>query len=74
VVFRCHSYDYGDTGPQVCRLSHHSTATLLLIEEPYLEVPEATTYEMGSCYNVSVECQVPYSILLQLVIIIQNLR
>lgn len=26
--FRCHSYDYGDTGEMVCRLSHHSRATL----------------------------------------------
>jgi PAN domain len=21
--FRCHSYDFGDTGDMVCRLSHH---------------------------------------------------
>lgn len=26
--FRCHSYDYGDTGDMVCRLSHHTRATL----------------------------------------------
>lgn len=26
--FRCHSYDYGDTGDMVCRLSHHARATL----------------------------------------------
>lgn len=26
--YRCHSYDYGDTGDMVCRLSHHSRATL----------------------------------------------
>lgn len=26
--YRCHSYDYGDTGEMVCRLSHHSRATL----------------------------------------------
>jgi len=26
--YRCHSYDYGDTGELVCRLSHHSRATL----------------------------------------------
>ena len=25
----CRSFDYGDTGPKVCRLSHHSTSTLL---------------------------------------------
>ena len=26
--FRCHSYDYNDTGDNVCRLSHHSAGTL----------------------------------------------
>ena len=56
--YRCHSYDYGDTGAQVCRLSHHSTSTLMQIEEPYLEAIGATTYELGACYNVTVECKV----------------
>ncbi len=33
-----------------------------MINEPYLEAAGSTTYEMGACYNVSVECQVsPYS-------------
>lgn len=54
--FRCHSYDYGDTGDMVCRLSHHSRATLSDIQEPYLEVPEASTYELSSCYNVTIDC------------------
>ncbi len=32
-----------------------------MINEPYLEAAGSTTYEMGACYNVSVECQVsPY--------------
>ncbi|KAJ8682131.1 hypothetical protein QAD02_017923 [Eretmocerus hayati] len=53
--FRCHSYDYGDTGDMVCRLSHHSRATLSDIQ-PYLDVPEASTYELNSCYNVSIDC------------------
>lgn len=30
--YRCHSYDYGDTGDMVCRLSHHSRATLTDIQ------------------------------------------
>lgn len=30
--YRCHSYDYGDTGEFVCRLSHHSRATLADIQ------------------------------------------
>ena len=55
--FRCHSYDFGDTGEMVCRLSHHSRATLSEIQDPYLDVPEASTYELTSCYNVSIECR-----------------
>ncbi|XP_037944045.1 uncharacterized protein LOC119676859 [Teleopsis dalmanni] len=54
--YRCHSYDYGDTGDMVCRLSHHNRATLTDIQNPYLDVPEAATYELSSCYNVTVEC------------------
>ncbi|KAH0555220.1 hypothetical protein KQX54_016146 [Cotesia glomerata] len=55
--FRCHSYDYGDTGDMVCRLSHHARATLSDIQEPYLDVPEASTYELSSCYNVTIDCR-----------------
>jgi hypothetical protein len=55
--YRCHSYDYGDTGEMVCRLSHHSRATLADIQDPYLDVPEAATYELSSCYNVTIECR-----------------
>lgn len=55
--YRCRSYDYGDTGEQVCRLSHHSRATLSDIQDPYLDVPEAASYELSSCYNVSIECR-----------------
>ncbi|KAM8707282.1 hypothetical protein ACLKA7_011385 [Drosophila subpalustris] len=54
--YRCHSYDYNDTGDMVCRLSHHSRATLSDVQDPYLEVPEASTYELASCYNVTIEC------------------
>ncbi|XP_030369340.1 uncharacterized protein LOC115620298 [Scaptodrosophila lebanonensis] len=54
--YRCHSYDYNDTGDMVCRLSHHSRATLTDVQDPYLEVPEASTYELASCYNVTIEC------------------
>ncbi|KAG8227680.1 hypothetical protein J437_LFUL006991 [Ladona fulva] len=55
--FRCHTFDFGDTGDRVCRLSHHSIASLLHIEEPYLEVAEATSYQVTSCYNVTIDCQ-----------------
>lgn len=56
-MLRCHSYDYNDTGDMVCRLSHHSRSTLTDVMDPYLEVPEAATYELSSCYNVSIECK-----------------
>ncbi|XP_066251225.1 uncharacterized protein [Euwallacea similis] len=55
--YRCHSYDYGDTGEMVCRLSHHSRSTLSNIQDPYLDVPEAATYELSSCYNVTIDCR-----------------
>ncbi|XP_075148055.1 uncharacterized protein LOC142221994 [Haematobia irritans] len=55
--YRCHSYDYNDTGDMVCRLSHHSRSTLTDVLDPYLDVPEAATYELSSCYNVSIECK-----------------
>ena len=28
------------------------------IEEPYLPAEKATNYELGACYNVTVECKV----------------
>ncbi|KAG7175215.1 putative PAN domain-containing protein 7 [Homarus americanus] len=55
--FRCHSFDFGDTGDRVCRLSHHAAATLTHIEEPYLEIPGSSTYELSSCYNVTIDCR-----------------
>lgn len=55
--FRCHSFDYGDTGEKVCRLSHHSASSLSQIQDPYLEIPEATTHELTSCYNVTIDCR-----------------
>ena len=54
--FRCHSYDFNDTGDNVCRLSHHSAHTLTQIDDPYLAIEEATTHELSACYNVSVDC------------------
>jgi len=54
--FRCHTYDYNDTGNNVCRLSHHSAGTLTQIEEPYLYIEDATTYQLSGCYNVSIDC------------------
>lgn len=55
--YRCHSFDYADTGDNVCRLSHHALATLTNIQEPYLEIAGAATYELSSCYNVTIDCR-----------------
>ncbi|XP_030371075.1 uncharacterized protein LOC115621547 [Scaptodrosophila lebanonensis] len=55
--FRCHSYDFNETGEHVCRLSHHSRATLTDLSEPYLNIEEASTYEQSACYNVSIDCR-----------------
>ncbi|XP_050723631.1 uncharacterized protein LOC127002106 [Eriocheir sinensis] len=55
--FTCYSFDFMSAGDQICRLSHHSSATLAHIQEPYLEISNATTYEMQACYQVSVECR-----------------
>lgn len=41
----------------MCRLSHHAAATLTHIEEPYLEIPGSSTYELSSCYNVTIDCR-----------------
>lgn len=41
----------------MCRLSHHAAATLTHIEEPYLEIPGSATYELSSCYNVTIDCR-----------------
>jgi hypothetical protein len=27
------------------------------MKEPYLEIPRATTYELTSCYNVTIDCR-----------------
>lgn len=55
--YRCYSFDYGDTAERVCRTSHLDQASLLTIKEPYLEVAGAVTYELTSCFNVTVQCK-----------------
>jgi len=55
--YRCHSFDFADTGENVCRLSHHAIATLTNIQEPYLEIAGAATYELSACYNVTIDCR-----------------
>jgi hypothetical protein len=55
--YRCHSYDYGETGEGVCRLSHHTAATLSHVRQPFLEIETATMHQITACYNVSVTCK-----------------
>ena len=62
ITFRCHTYDFGATGPGICRLSHHSSATLRHVEDPYLVARGAHSYEMGACFNVTIECQANYMV------------
>jgi len=56
--FRCHTYDFEG----VCRLSHHSSITVASVEEPYLTMNGSTSYEMGSCYNVVLDCHATHLI------------
>jgi len=55
--FECYSYDFGSASEPICRLSHHSTTTLAHIRNPYLEIENATTYELQACYKVAIECK-----------------
>lgn len=55
--YRCHSYDLGDSSNPVCRLSHLDRNSLQQIQDPYLEIQGALSYELDSCYNVTVLCR-----------------
>jgi len=56
--YRCHSFDYGDTGDRVCRLSHHTSTTLTQIQDPFLVIGDVRgTFELSSCYNVTIDCR-----------------
>ncbi|KAI1289816.1 hypothetical protein HDE_09060 [Halotydeus destructor] len=56
-AYRCFSFDFGDPSTPVCRTSHLDKASLTHIEEPYLQVDDAVTYELTSCYNVTIVCK-----------------
>lgn len=49
--FRCHSYDHGDTGDHVCRLSHHSKATLADIQVSFSMEPLVLNLKLQSLKN-----------------------
>ncbi|RXG54144.1 hypothetical protein Avbf_05420 [Armadillidium vulgare] len=55
--FECNSYDFMSAGTKICRLSHHSSASLSHIQEPYIAVDNTTTYELRGCYQINVECR-----------------
>lgn len=55
--YRCHSYDLGDSSNPVCRTSHLDRNSLQQIQDPYLEIQGAVSYELDSCYNVTVVCK-----------------
>ena len=56
--YRCHSFDYGDTGDRVCRLSHHTSTSLSQIQDPFLVIGDVRgTFELSSCYNVTIDCR-----------------
>jgi len=54
--FSCHSYDWGATGENICRLSHHSSSSIRMMKDAYLSVSGSSSYELGACYNVTVQC------------------
>lgn len=55
--YRCHSYDLGDSSNPVCRTSHLDRNSLQQIQDPYLDIQGAVSYELDSCYNVTVSCK-----------------
>ncbi|XP_050528281.1 uncharacterized protein LOC126898361 [Daktulosphaira vitifoliae] len=55
--FQCRSFDYNETGINICRVSHHSTSSLSQLDRPYLSVPGAITYQMSSCFSIKVDCR-----------------
>lgn len=52
--YRCHSFDYGDTGERVCRLSHHTSTTLTQIQvKNYFPVPiTKNSYSESITYSI----------------------
>lgn len=51
--YRCHSFDYADTGENVCRLSHHALATLTHIQVSRLRI-QITPTMANRFKNVSI--------------------
>nr|XP_046915324.1 uncharacterized protein LOC124495920 [Dermatophagoides farinae] len=55
--YKCHSYDYGDPSNPVCRTSHLDKISLAHIDNPYIEIAGASTYELQACYDVNIHCE-----------------
>lgn len=49
--YRCRSYDFGDPSNPVCRTSHLDKLSLSHVENPYIEIGGAVTYELQNCYD-----------------------
>ena len=54
--YNCRSYDFGDPANPVCRTSHLDKVALGHIENPYIEISGASTYELQNCYDVAIQC------------------
>ncbi|KAI1289639.1 hypothetical protein HDE_09128 [Halotydeus destructor] len=54
--YRCFSYDLGDPNNKICRTSHLDSSSLTHIKEAYFDTKGSTTFELASCFNVTIEC------------------
>ncbi|KAI2809579.1 hypothetical protein BLOT_000728 [Blomia tropicalis] len=52
----CRSFDY-DSDTEICRQSHLTELTAWHIKKPYLERNGHHSYEISTCYNVSISCE-----------------
>ncbi|XP_017461558.1 PREDICTED: uncharacterized protein LOC108354892, partial [Rhagoletis zephyria] len=55
-AIECRSYLY-DATLRVCRLSHLTELSTWHINQPYEEIEGVSTYEISTCYNVSILCE-----------------
>jgi len=59
--FRCRSFDYGETGANVCRISRHGASSAPSHRQPaghaYVTAAGATAYQLTSCFGVDVDCR-----------------
>nr|XP_046914659.1 uncharacterized protein LOC124495350 isoform X2 [Dermatophagoides farinae] len=56
VVNPCKSFDF-DSTIGICRISHLNEASTLHMIQPYIYDEDVTTFEISTCYNITVLCQ-----------------